>query len=39
VGAAWPFTRLLFFLLEDLEVPILVDLAAGALLEVCVAEE
>ena len=31
VGAAWPLTRVLFFLLEDLEVPLLADFDAGAL--------
>jgi hypothetical protein len=35
VGAAWPFTRLLFFLLEDLDVPVFADFAAEALLAVC----
>ena len=34
VGAACPFTRLLFFLLEDLEAALLVDFVAGALVAV-----
>ena len=38
VGAACPFTRLPFFLLEDLEVPLFVDFVAGALLAGCEVE-
>jgi hypothetical protein len=38
VGAACPFTRLLFFLLEDLEVPLLAEFVASAFVSVCEVE-